>query len=331
MKLVFFGVGHWHSGMHAQAAEAAGAEIVAAWDNEPEKAAAFVARFGGMVSPTIEEALALKPDLAVVMGRPAEMAALARRLILEDVPMLIEKPVGVSGAMMKPLVDLAEQRNAFVSVALPYCFSPLLAEADALRDTNRLGAISHSHFRLINGPPQRYVNDGVAWVLDASISGGGALRNLGIHGINGFVNLCGGQEITVESVSFGRQLFDTSVEDYALAVLRAADGTIGVVEAGYTFASMTQGIFEWRVDARNASLTDHGPCLSVLTLDDGKMRERPAMPVVDRYDDIMVNTISRLCNGGKPAVILRDLWRAMDLIDRCYAFTAKRSAPLCLA
>ncbi len=61
------------------------------------------------------------------------------------------------------------------------------------------------------------------------------------------------------------------------------------------------------------------------------MRERPAMPVVDRYDDIMVNTISRLCNGGKPAVTLRDLWRAMDLIDRCYALSAKRSAPLCLA
>ncbi|MDT8059742.1 gfo/Idh/MocA family oxidoreductase, partial [Brucella melitensis] len=32
-----------------------------------------------------------------------------------------------------------------------------------------------------------------------------------------------------------------------------------------------------------------------------------------------------------PAVTLRDLWRAMDLIDRCYALSAKRSAPLCLA
>jgi len=324
MRLVFFGVGHWHAEMHAHAAQAAGAEIVGAWDGDPARAIAFSARFGGQAAHGIEAALALKPDLAVVMGRPGEMAELARRFILEGVPMLIEKPVGVSGTVLKPVAELAAAHGAFVSVALAHRFSPVLREVAALREADRLGPISHSHFRLINGPPQRYLDDGVAWVLDPAVSGGGALRNLGIHGVNAFLNLCGEQAVEVEHVAFGRQLHGTPAEDYALVVLRATDGSIGTVEAGYTHASMTQGLFEWRVNARNASLADRDGRLYVATLDDGGLRELAATPVARRYDDMMADTIDRLKGGLAPAVTLGDLWRAMDIIDRCYAMAGNR-------
>ena len=324
MRLAFLGVGHWHAGMHARAAKAAGAKIVASWDSDPARAATFAAQFGGQAAASVDAAMASKPDLAVVMGRPAEMAELARRFILDGIPMLIEKPVGVSGAALKPVADLAEKHGSFVSVALAHRFSPLLAEVAALREADRLGPVSHSHFRLINGPPQRYVDDGVEWVLDPEVSGGGALRNLGIHGINGFLNLCGEQDVEVEHVSFGRQLHGTAAEDYVLVVLRAADGSIGIVEAGYTYASMTRGIFEWRVCAKNASLADQGERLQVATLDDGGLRDIAATPVADRYDNMMADTISRLKGGMKPAVTLGDLWRAMDLIDRCYAVAGNR-------
>ncbi len=205
--------------------------------------------------------------------------------------MLIEKPVGVSGMALKPVADLAAEHGAFVSVALAHRFSPLLQEVAALREADRLGAISHSHFRLINGPPQRYVDDGVSWALDPEVSGGGALRNLGIHGVNAFINLCGEQDIRVEQASFGRRLHGTAAEDYALVVLRAADGSIGIVEAGYTYASMTQGIFEWRVCARNASLADYGDRLQIATLDDAGARDIAATPVARRYDDMMADTV----------------------------------------
>lgn len=44
------------------------------------------------------------------------------------------------------------------------------------------------------------MKDGVEWVMDERIRGGGEMRNIGINGINGFVNLCGGKEIKVERV-----------------------------------------------------------------------------------------------------------------------------------
>lgn len=319
MKLALFGVGHWHAGMHAAAARVAGAEIVAAWDPASTRATEFASAHRCPAVGTIDEALALRPDLAVVMGRPAEMVALAERFVDERLPVLVEKPVGVSGAMLRPLAEAAERAGAFAAVALAHRVGPLPGEVRVLGQAGRLGTLSHSRFCLINGPPERYVNDGCGWVLDAAVSGGGALRNLGLHGVDAFLGLVGEQEVAVEHVTFGRPLHGTPVEDYALVVLQAADGTIGIVEAGYTFASMTGGSFEWRVSAKNATLIDTGDRLRVATLDDGQTRELVATPLGRRYDALMADTIDRVRSRRKPVVSLMDHWRAMDLVDRCYA------------
>jgi predicted dehydrogenase len=319
VRLAFFGVGHWHAGMHANAARVSGAEIVAAWDPSPERADAFARAHHCRSVDSIDEALASCPELAVVMGRPATMLELAARFIAEGRAMLVEKPVGTSGEILRPLAEAAQRQGSFAAVAMAHRGSPLLAEVAALRAAGRLGAVSHSHFRLINGPPRRYVDEGCGWVLDSAVGGGGALRNLGVHGIDAFLALAGDQVVRVEHATFGRPLHGTEVEDYALVVLRAGDGSIGLVEAGYTYASMTGGIFEWRVSATNASLSDLGDRLRVATLDDGAERKLPATPVARRYEALMIDTIDRLRTGRSPAVSLHDHWRAMDLIDRCYA------------
>ena len=319
MKLALFGVGHWHAGMHAAAARVAGAEIVAAWDPASKRATEFASAHHCPAVGAIDEALALRPELAVVMGRPAEMMALAERFVAERLPVLVEKPVGVSGAALRPLVEAAERERAFVAVALAHRVGPLPGAARALGQAGRLGALSHSNFCLINGPPERYVQDGCGWVLDAAASGGGVLRNLGIHGVDAFLGLAGEQDVAIEHVAFGRPLHGTPVEDYALVVLRAADGAVGIVETGYTFASMAGGSFEWRVSAKNATLIDTGDRLRVATLDDCENRDVAATPLARRYDTLMADTIDRVRSGRPPAVTLMDHWRAMDLIDRCYA------------
>ncbi len=329
MKLAFFGVSHWHAGMHAESARAYGATIATSWDADEAKARGFASTYGGKVAINIDEALETKPDLAVVMGKPSEMADLAKQFISIGMPVLIEKPVGTSGAVLKSIAELSAEAGAFVAVALAHSYSPLLTEFRKLKSEGRLGPVSHSHFRLINGPPQRYINDGCSWVLDAGVSGGGALRNLGIHGVNAFIDVAGDQDIEIVSVSFGKPIHGTSVEDYAVVVLRAADGSIGIVEAGYTFASMTKGIFEWRVLARNASLCDRGDTLQIVTLDDGGIREVEATPVAKRYDAMMARTIDQLRNGHEPAVPLHSHWRAMDIIDRCYASAGEGISSCC--
>ncbi|AMS43276.1 Gfo/Idh/MocA family protein [Aminobacter aminovorans] len=317
MKLSFLGVGHWHATMHGEAALAAGAGIASAWDPEPEAAAGFAQKFGCPVAPSLQAALE-HADLAVVMGRPFEIVERGLQVIAAEVPLLLEKPVGISADATDALIAAAQRKAAFVAMALPHGMAMMAALGD-LDAAGRRGPISHSHFRLINGPPQRYVDDGVAWVLDPAIGGGGALRNLGIHGINAFLMLAAGQEVEIASASFGRPLHGTKVEDYAAIVLRAADGMLGLIEAGYTFASMKRGLFEWRVSAANATLSDFGDRLALATLDDEKQTDLPATPIARRYHDVMADTLQRLAEGRPPAVSLADARRAMAIIDRCYA------------
>ena len=73
----------------------------------------------------------------------------------------------------------------------------------------------------------------------------------------------------------------------AQAITAAADGAVGIVETGYTFASMAGGSFEWRVSAKNATLIDTGDRLRVATLDDCENRDVAATPLARRYDTLM--------------------------------------------
>lgn len=317
MKLSFLGVSHWHSTMHAEAALAAGATVSVAWDPDMMAAAAFADKFSCATASSLEDALK-DADFAVVMGRPFEIADRGLAVMQAGIPLLIEKPIGISAAASEPLIAAAERNKAFVAVALPHGLGMMKA-VHSLAEAGRLGAISHSHFRLINGPPQRYVNDGVSWVLDRGIGGGGALRNLGIHGVNAFLTLAGAQPVEIVSSSLGRPLHGTEVEDYAAVVLRASDGMLGIVEAGYTFASMTRGLFEWRISTKNASLTDAGDRLTLATLDDEGERNLPITLPAHRYNDVMADALQRFSHGLPPATSLADCRRAMEIIDHCYA------------
>lgn len=316
-RMALAGVGHWHAGMHLEAARAAGAEVVAAWDWDLAVAAGFAAKHGVANPPTVAALIAQKPDLTVVMGRPDQVPELALACIEAGLPIVLEKPAAVSTAALEPVAKAA--RGLFVAVPLPNRCGPIWAEIEALRAADRLGPVSHAQFRIVNGPPQRYRLDGVPWVLDPAIGGGGALRNLGIHGIDAALALAGGADLAIVSASVDRRLHGEAVEEYAIVTLRAPDGMIATVEAGYTYASMAPGgDFEWRVSAGNAYLIDRGDACRVATLDDRQVGDLAPIPPADRYKAFMADTLDRLVRGAAPSVGIGDYLQAMRLIDRAY-------------
>lgn len=319
-RVALAGVAHWHAGMHLEAARSAGAEVIAAWDPEPAIAVRFAADHGIPHQPAIAAVIAAKPDLTVVMGRPDHVPALAMACIEASLPIVLEKPAAVSTAALEPLAAAVHRKGLFAAVPLPNRCGPIWAEIAALKAAGRLGPVSHAQFRIVNGPPERYRLDGVPWVLDPAIGGGGALRNLGIHGIDAALALAGGADLAIVSAAVDRRLHGEAVEEYAIVTLQAPDGMIATVEAGYTYASMAPGgDFEWRVSARNAYLLDRGDSCRVATLDDGQLRELAPILPADRYKAFMADALDRLARGAAPSVGIGDYLQAMRLIDRAYA------------
>lgn len=318
MKVVLAGTSHWHAAMHLDAARSAEAEIAGVWDEDPEHSRGFAARHTLSALPAFEQVLSIAPDLVVLMGHPSTVPARARRLIEARLPMILEKPAASSSAAVAELRDLARQQEAFVSVPLPNRFGPAVTAFERLRREGRAGTIAHAHFRVVNGPPQRYAADGVTWVVDPAIGGGGALRNLGIHGVDAALSLATGK-LSLGYASIGNRIHISPVEDYALLVLEDEAGAVFTVEAGYTFASMQPGgDFEWRIVSANATLIDRGDKATCVTLDDAAVVDLPVELPATRYRLCMRDIFERLERTMPPTISLDDYVEAMSLIDAAY-------------
>jgi predicted dehydrogenase len=319
MKISLLGTSHWHAAMHLDAALAAGATIACVWDRDPQNAAAFAKTHGLIAEADFETALR-SADLVVLMGHPSTVPAEAQKVIEARVPMILEKPAVSSTADLAPLAALAREKDAFVGVPLPNRYGPAMAEYRRLAEIGRAGKLAHASFRLVNGPPQRYRDDAVGWLLDPAIGGGGALRNLGIHGIDCALSLARGP-LTIVSSSIAKLIHcDEAVEDHGLIVLEDSAGTLFTVEAGYTYASMAPGgDFEWRLVSANATLIDQGGEASCATLDDATRRALPPEHTSTRYRLFTADIVQRLAAGEKPAITLDDYLAAMQLIDAAYA------------
>lgn len=319
MNIALLGISHWHASMHAEAAITCGAKIGACWDYDPLRANQFAQRFGGRAAPTVEEALA-DADLAVVMGHPAHVPDIAIRTLETGVPVILEKPAAPTTHEIIRVAATARERGNHVSVALPNRLGPAMVEYHRLAGERKSGAIAHAHFRIINGPPQRYRDDNVGWVLDTSAGGGGALRNLGIHGIDCALRLAQGA-LTPRSIEITKRIHtEEPVEDYALVTLQDTSGALFTVETGYTYASMAPGgDFEWRIASASAYLTDLGNAAKAAMLVPEHTYELAPLAPSQRYIAFMEDTLARLATGRAPLVGLDDYIAAMELIDRLYS------------
>ena len=327
MKVALLGAGHWHAPMHADAARFAGATLCAVWDSDAVAARALADLFDAPAIPSLDQVLATRPDICVTMGHPAEVPALARALIDAGMPMILEKPAAPETRILREIEARAQAQGVFVAVPLANRLSPAMrglarSPEDAGGGDDAAPRVAHASFRIVNGPPERYRDDGVPWVLDPAAAGGGALRNLGLHGIDCALCLADGP-LRVTSAQVARRLHpDEMVEDHALVTLTDAAGALFVIEAGYTTPAMQAGgDLEWRVATKGAYLVDRGD--SAQWIGPRGLRSLPALPPDERYRAFMTDTLARLADGRPPLVGLSDYVAAMAVIDQAYALAAE--------
>ncbi len=308
MRVAMLGVGHWHAGMHAKGVLDAGAQIAGVWDPDVGAVARFVDACGGIARPNAAAAIDDRPDLVIALGRGPAAAAQLAWLIEQGIPILADKPIGVSHGDVAPLADAAERGNQFVAVAL---VNRIGGAVEALHDCGR---VLHFYFRIINGHPRRYRDWHVPWMLDPQQSGGGALRNLGVHGVHAFLICAGQQPVHVEHAAF-RSVFGEAVEDYAAVTLRSRDGMVGIVEAGYTHPDVG-GSFEMRINGEHGALVDDGSKL--IAVPPHSLDQVAYVPSNQRYGNFVADTIGRIAAGRPPFVSLREFAAATALVDQCY-------------
>ncbi len=145
-------------------------------------------------------------------------------------------------------------------------------------------------------------------------SGGGALRNLGIHGADAFLGLAG-PDLEVRAAATSHRAYGLEVEEFATALLQAPNGAACTIEAGYSYAS-GGGDLEWRVATTGAYFLETATELTI-RFADGRF-ETHATPKIPIQQPMVEAAFADFAAGRPPACPVRECAEAVALCDRIY-------------
>jgi predicted dehydrogenase len=291
-------------------------ELVAIQDSDASLVAKRAAEVGNPPTYTdYRKMLELtRPDFVVALGRHSQMAAIAHDLLDAGYPFLMEKPMGVSAAEVEQVAAKAAKQKAFVAVPLAQRYGAFATRARELLAAKRFGPLSHIYVRINRPAPPRYPAWDCAWMLDPAEAGGGALRNLGPHGLDMFLHLTG-EEAQVTGAQLSRRAHDCRVEDYASVMLRSASGILGTVEVGNVFPrDGTDG--EWKIAGRDAILTMKDNVVKLATAEGDQ--NLTGTDLTAPYFTAVRDALDHWQAGKAPPIGVQDCLRAVRLIDQAY-------------
>lgn len=316
---VVIGSQHWHAPWHRDALIAAGCSIAAISDADPAATEKLAAGQPYRQFREWSDMLDAYPDaVAFVLTPPDETPPVLEALVERAMPFVLEKPGTVDAPSLASAVAGVEAKNLTTAVPFVNRLMSFWSEL-ALHDPQFLNW-THAHFRILAGPPQRYLRDGVPWVLSQARYGGGALRNLGIHAADAALAIAQSVPIEVLSATMSRRLHNLEVDDFAMASLATADGRTITLEAGYCMPTENTADKQWRIHGAGWAITEDRGVLTVRT-ESGLVR-RDSAPSSQQYSEF--GDVLLRMSGDEPHSMARlsDLLAAQQLIDAIYLASA---------
>jgi predicted dehydrogenase len=325
IRIAAIGVGHWHSLYDAAYLKTLlgmpEATLVGVHDPDRDLAAQRASQLGNPPAYTdYQEMLAkIRPDFVIALGRHKDMAAVGHHLLDSGYPFLMEKPMAIDATELRAVADKAAQKRTFVAVPFFQRYHPFVACARVMLADSAFGQVSHFYCRAIRPTSERYVAWGCPWMLDPSIAGGGSLRNTGLHGIDLFLALFGG-EATVTGAQVSSRALGQRVEDFASVLLRSERGVLATIETGNTFPGQG-GDVDWRIAGSDALLSVRAGAVWSTTRSGAKQIADAASEPLAAI--ALRDALKRWRSGEPPATGIEDCYRAMRIVDQAYAAAAK--------
>jgi predicted dehydrogenase len=313
---ILFGASHWHAPWHLRALLEAGQRVVGIHDADEAKARALAADTNAAAFTDWRAMLAAHPAaVAMVLTRPDETPELLAAMVEARMRFVVEKPATRNAAELRPIAERAKALGVTALVPFVNRDMAFWQAVEPLRAAH--GEWTYGHFHIIAGPPDRYRRDDVGWVLDPAISGGGALRNLGIHAADAALCLTNGAPLEVLQASISNRLHGLAVEDFAQAVLRAPDGRIVSIETGYAMPTETTADKQWRIHGPGWAVSEQGG--SVLIRTAAGLETLPSPPSSAQYKGFGATMADFAAGRLVRSATLADLLAAQQLIDAIYA------------
>ena len=217
------------------------AELVAVMSRSMENAQAFAGEFGA--ARAYDSTASLLGDPAVEAVYIATPVYLHAENVLHAAEagkhVLVEKPMGISAAECRKMIDRCEAGGLKLMVCYYQRFNARHQKVRELVQNGAIGQVTMAQVR----QAFLYPPDPDNWRQDPARSGGGALMDVGVHCIDTLRFILG----EVESVSalVDTLAFDYAVEDTATLLLCFKNGVQAVVSAAFSIAGIESSTLDY--------------------------------------------------------------------------------------
>jgi predicted dehydrogenase len=314
-KTIVMGPTHWHVPLYADRILARH-EVIGVSDPDTSSATPFAQLWNAPLYSSWQELLSTHRDaeLAYVFVPHDTMREVCLALIDARVPLVVEKPAGIS------LEQLTEIENAAEAAGVPIAV-PLVQQGGPIELwLGKAGSSIYESAQFIAGPPDRYLHNGSPWMVELERAGGGCMINLAPHFIDLFLRSSGAETVTV-TAAISSALHSRSVEDFASLTLSTADGRIATIEVGYAFPSspLQRHCSFMRIGAAGAATIWSDGSASFTAVDGATETERIDVDSDPLYGPFVDQVADQLSRGFSDLPGIRDLRATMAVVWDAYS------------
>ena len=225
-------VSSWHvhaAGYVRELKESGKVNIAALWDENPEKGRAKAAEWKTEFEGDYDKFLARGDFSAVICNSPTTMhPLLLSKAAAAKKDIFTEKLLGVSTAEAEKLAQEIRKAGVIFTISLPLRSNPAILYVKELIDGGSLGRVTGARFRRSHsGVSDKWLPD--HW-YDVSLTGGGAMMDLGAHPVYVLAFLFGQPKRLSGLTS---NIFGTTSDENAVAIAEFKDGILGIMETAF--------------------------------------------------------------------------------------------------
>ena len=222
----------WHvhtKGYVAQLKESGKVNITALWDENPEKGREAASEWNTDFEENFDNFIKRKDFSAVICNAPTTMhPALLSKAAAAGKDIFTEKLLAVTSTEAVKLAEEIRKTGVIFTISLPLRSSSTILYIKDLVDSGTLGRITGARFRRSHsGLSDRWLPD---YWFDTSLSGGGAMMDLGAHPVYVLSFLFGPPKRITGMIT---QPFGTSSDENAIGLAEFKDGILATMETAF--------------------------------------------------------------------------------------------------
>ncbi|BBI31733.1 Gfo/Idh/MocA family protein [Cohnella abietis] len=338
IRLGLIGLGGMASVHAEQVEQISGAAITAICDRDSVKVAEWGTKLGideGSRYSDPEDLIKNAEIDAVLSITPNNVHyEIIRLCLIHDMPIMTEKPFTRTYEEAKALLELSEANNTTCMVGFSYRYTPSFRMAREMIRSGKIGQVRHVFFQYLQQWGGPLFDTKMNWRLDRSITGSGALGDLGSHMVDAARFLIG-EPIEISSLmsSLITEREDpvtgnpvqVDIDDFAAFVAVLEQGIPAVFQTSRN-AYGSQNQFEISVFGDTGSLQmgwEYGDTLKWVHPDEEGNQVREEINVPDEYRLKQLQDFIDLLRGTvrEETATLRDGYlnqRALEAIEQAH-------------